>query len=213
MVWAGMASRESDSLESARQLTLQQLAEPQSDKKPNPAESDKDTFSIVQKPKSWQDLADDVRKTPAPKSDFFGDAVAIDAAKHAQAIADDYKHVVSDLDQVLRLDPKATWALYARGAICWSRGEIDKAFADYSEAIRIDPADVKLLNARSSLYAAKGEIDKAIADQNEIIRLDPKSAEAFKARGDLYARQQKIDKAAADYATAERLKPSDDRYR
>ena len=208
-----MASHESEVLMSDRTASSEQFI-PESDDPTKPKDTGEKNNAVDQKLKLLEangDLA-----TPNPYGSPTapdGKAVPVDAAQHASAIKEDYKHVVADLDQVLRLDPKAAWAFSTRGAVHVYLGELDKAIADCSEAIRLDPKNIKLYQARRAVYETKGDLDKAIADLDTIIRLDPKSADAYKARGNLYAGKNEINKAAADYATAERLKPSDDRYR
>ena len=68
-----------------------------------------------------------------------------------------------------------------RGLAHNSRGELDKAIADYTEAMRIDPRHVEAYNNRSVAYMGKGQYDKAIADCNVAIRLEPTLASAVTA--------------------------------
>ena len=45
--------------------------------------------------------------------------------------------------QAIRLDPKYPKAYYNRGIAYDSKGEHDRAIADYGEAIRLEPKDPK----------------------------------------------------------------------
>ena len=67
-----------------------------------------------------------------------------------------------------------------------SKGDYDKAIADFTEAIRLNPKIAKAYNNRGLAYENKGDYDKAIADCTEAIRLDPKFAEAYHNRGAAY---------------------------
>ena len=213
-IWAGMASHESEALA----ITCGELSRQYAAASDNAAISQGAGEKINgadQESNEWE------KAGYSTNPNLFGtptvhdaEALASDAAQHASARMEDYKHVVADLDEVIRLDPKATWVFTTRGAVCAYLRDFDKAIADCSEAIRLDPKNIKLAtHARRAVYETKGDLDKAIADLSAIIRLDPKSANAYKARADLYAGKYEINKAAADYAEAERLKPSDDRYR
>ena len=55
-------------------------------------------------------------------------------------------------------------AYYLRGVTYHSKGELEKAIADYTEAIRINPDHAKAYNNRGAAYEYKGEYDKAMAD-------------------------------------------------
>jgi tetratricopeptide (TPR) repeat protein len=55
------------------------------------------------------------------------------------ALRDD-KGAVADLDEAVRLDPRAAGAYWCRG-LCWcEKGRFDRAIADFEEATRIEPA-------------------------------------------------------------------------
>ena len=66
-----------------------------------------------------------------------------------------------------------------RGLSYKSKGDFDRAIADFSEAIRFDPKYAEAYYLRGVVYGNKGDLDRAIADLNEAIRLDPRSAVAY----------------------------------
>ena len=119
----------------------------------------------------------------------------------------------------VQLDPKGPGAVHVpnsvacasyihRGLAHNSRGELDKAIADYTEAMRIDPRHVEAYNNRSVAYMGKGQYDKAIADCNVAIRLEPTLASAYRIRGLAYLLRGKYDQAIADYSKAIGLDPT-----
>src|SRR5262245_40672190 len=69
-----------------------------------------------------------------------------------------------------------SWAYFSRGSAYYTRGDFDRAIADYSEVIRLDPKSASAYGGRGLAYFDKGDFDRAIADYNEAIKLDPKSA-------------------------------------
>jgi tetratricopeptide (TPR) repeat protein len=66
-------------------------------------------------------------------------------------------------------------ALNNRGIAYDTKGDHDRAIADYDEAIRVNPKFAFAFNNRGTAYKNKGDPDSAIADYNEAIRLDPKT--------------------------------------
>ena len=101
----------------------------------------------------------------------------------------------------------APLAYLNRGVPTRTKGDYDKAIADFTEAIRLDPKYAQAYYHRGVVYGKKGDYDKAIADFTEAIRLDPKSAEAYRNRGVAYGKKGDYDKAIADCTEAIRLDP------
>jgi Tfp pilus assembly protein PilF len=54
-----------------------------------------------------------------------------------------------------------------------SKGDHDRAIADFSEAIRLDPKHVNARLSRATSYRAKGDLARSLADYQEATRLDP----------------------------------------
>ena len=110
--------------------------------------------------------------------------------------------------RVLGLNPQP-WAFNNRGNAYYTKGDLDRAIADYNEAIRLDPKDDNAFYDRGTVYNSKGNYDHAVADLNEALRLNPKNALAFNNRGSVYYREADYDRAIADYSEAIRLNPND----
>jgi tetratricopeptide (TPR) repeat protein len=100
-------------------------------------------------------------------------------------------------------------AYHTRGYVYATKGEHDRAIADYSEAIQLDPKSALTYINRGAAYADKGEHDRAIADYSEAIRLDPSFARAYHNRGYAYNVKREPDRGIADFNEAIRLNPKD----
>ena len=67
-----------------------------------------------------------------------------------------------------------------------TKGDNDRAIADYNESIRLDPNYAYPYNGRGNAYRARGENDRAIADYSQSIRLDAKYASPHNGRANSY---------------------------
>jgi tetratricopeptide (TPR) repeat protein len=94
-----------------------------------------------------------------------------------------------------------------RGFAYKSKGQWDRAIADFSEAIRLNPDFDAAFNNRGNAYYGKGQFDRAIKDYDEAIRLKPDLAEAFSNRGNVFRKKGKFDRAIKDYNKAIHLNP------
>jgi len=73
-----------------------------------------------------------------------------------------------------------------RGHAYDSKGDKDRAIADYSNAIHLNPTDSNYYNNRGVAYRTKGDNDRAIDDYTKAIELDPKHAQAYANRGNAH---------------------------
>ena len=96
-----------------------------------------------------------------------------------------------------------------RGVTYSSKGELDRAIADYDESIRLDPKEAVTYKNRGQTHQRKGDLDRAIADFDQAIALSPKFAEAYLRRGAARGAKGDPDGAIADYSEAVR---HDSRY-
>ena len=98
-------------------------------------------------------------------------------------------------------------AYTGRGIAYESKGEVERAIADYNKAIALDPKFAKAYTNRGIAYKNKGEFDRAIADYNKAIAHDPKFATAYTNRGVAYRKKGEVDRAIADFTKAIALNP------
>jgi tetratricopeptide (TPR) repeat protein len=88
-----------------------------------------------------------------------------------------------------------------------SKGDLDRAVADFSEAIRLDPRLAPAFYRRGTVWGERNDFDRAIADFNEAIRLDRGFWQAYNHRGVAWQRKRDYDRAIADYQEVIRLNP------
>jgi len=121
----------------------------------------------------------------------------------------DYDHALPDLDEAVRINPKAEIPLYNRGLAHQNKGEDDEAIADFSKFIALRPDDTDGYYARASSYVAKEDYDDAIADYSEAIKRKPDYANAYYGRGRSSFLKDDYDRALADYSEAIKFQPDD----
>ncbi|MGC2778305.1 MAG: tetratricopeptide repeat protein [Bradyrhizobium sp.] len=115
--------------------------------------------------------AEPTKEPPADASACMAASEARDAGKvltDCGALIDNMKVAKSD-----RIN-----ALIARASIFITRGEADRAIADYDAALQLDPALADIFNARGELHRKKGDRPRALADFATALRLNPDHASA-----------------------------------
>src|SRR5215472_4974061 len=70
-----------------------------------------------------------------------------------------------------------------RGNAWYTKGELDRAIADYDLAIAFDPYSAKAHYNRGVAELVQGLLDSAIADFDEAIKLKPGHAPTYLSRG------------------------------
>ena len=95
-----------------------------------------------------------------------------------------------------------------RGNESFSRGELDRAIADYNLALRFNPEFGLAYYNRGVTLAVKGDLDAAFADYSRAIELDARNGDAYTQRGVIQYRKGDLDRAIADYTRAAEISPS-----
>jgi len=157
-------------------------------------------------------------------------AAANEARERAKILGvkvEDIDQVIKDYSGALKNNPNddsvkksLASAYYIRGVTFTSKGEHDRAIADYSEAIRYNTNYPLALNKRGQEYMANCDFDKAIADFEELIRLNPSHntakdflASAYMGRGYMYDKKGDYAHAIPDYEKVLELNPDDNTAR
>jgi tetratricopeptide (TPR) repeat protein len=150
------------------------------------------------KERAIADYTEAIRLDPKNIDAFFFRAVVYRGSSGERALA----LAIADLDAVIRLDPKHTSALYSRGFAHHTKGDYDRAIADYNEAIRLGYQNPDgPLSYRGHAYFCKKDFERAIADYNAALKINPKNVESLYARG--LAKKKRGDAGAdADMSAA-----------
>jgi tetratricopeptide (TPR) repeat protein len=110
-----------------------------------------------------------------------------------------YELALPYLDQVLRRDPNADWALAMRAAVWGLRNEYRRAEADYSEYIRRDPTRPFGYLARGGVLYNQARYSEAIDDLTFVIQHEPENRLAHLVRGTAFIKASKLDEALVDF--------------
>ena len=92
-----------------------------------------------------------------------------------------------------------------RGLAYKSKGQWDRAIADFSEAIRLKPDFDTAFNNRGNAYYGKGIFDRAIKDYDEAIHLNPDNGQTFANRGLTYEKKGVPTQSLLDFKRAHAL--------
>lgn len=126
-------------------------------------------------------------------------------ARHGESTAPDAG--LPDLDRAIELRPQFWLALYSRGIVRKTAGNLAGALEDFDCALRIRPRCVEGLVGRGVIRKALGRVDDALADYEAAIRIDPKCAIAWNDRGVARVLKPDLDGAFSDFEEAIRLDP------
>jgi tetratricopeptide (TPR) repeat protein len=88
-----------------------------------------------------------------------------------------------------------------------SKGQLDRAVAEFQETLRMKPDYVNAHKNLGVAYESQGQLDRAIAEFQETLRMKPNYALPHYCLGHLYAAQGQLDRAVAEYQEALRLNP------
>ena len=126
----------------------------------------------------------------------------------------DLARAQQDAEAAIQLDPNFANPHFADGhfwlgLIYQTRGDNNRAIAEYTTAIRLNPGFAPSYNNRGEAYMALGQRDKALTDLNEAVRRKLRSLITYSARASVYEKLNMTDRALADYRVATTLAPSD----
>jgi tetratricopeptide (TPR) repeat protein len=76
---------------------------------------------------------------------------------------------LADFGRAIRLAPGDTFALMARGDICFDRGDRKSAEKDYAEALRVAPDPRSVLERLSAAHERAGLFEETVRDDDTLI--------------------------------------------
>jgi tetratricopeptide (TPR) repeat protein len=115
---------------------------------------------------------------------------------------------LSDLNQVLQLEPDNITAQVRRAKVYEQLGEYDQALADMNDVLEAAPDLPALHCRRAEIHRARGDDASAEADYNQALTLDSTYAEAHYGLGLLYQAQGEGDAALVAVDAALRHDPT-----
>jgi tetratricopeptide (TPR) repeat protein len=146
-----------------------------------------------------------------------GEAAAVLVTKESAHLIEECNFNQADPDRSIRgctlalklkLPSEFRSGLYNNRANAWrSKGEYDRAFADFDEAIRLGPKNSAARNDRGIAWNARGEYDRAVADLTEAIRIAPKFPLGYANRGEAWRLKGDLEQALVDLDKAVSLEP------
>jgi tetratricopeptide (TPR) repeat protein len=126
----------------------------------------------------------------------------------AYARKGDWKMVVADSTDAIRLGLTDANTYFIRGWAYAEKDKRDEAIGDFSKAIELNLTFGDAYRNCGEVCGLKGEIGKAITDLSAMIRGEARMvAPAYMGRGTAYLMKGDLDKAIADYSQALRLDP------
>jgi tetratricopeptide (TPR) repeat protein len=126
----------------------------------------------------------------------------LDRRGYAYSKLDKSDLALADYDESLRLAPRSTWTLVARGNLRKDKQLLDLALSDFSETIRLDPKNVDAYANRGDVYYMKDQYPLAIADATKAIEINSGTSYTFAVRGFSLFDAGRLDEARSDLATA-----------
>ena len=116
-----------------------------------------------------------------------------------------------DPTKTIELYPEYSTAYDNRGTAYGSKGDFDRAVADYTKVIEMKPRYAVGYANRGSARAAKGDLNPAIADYTKAIEIDPGLIIVYFKRGATYEARGDKELAIADYRKYLTFNPTDGR--
>ena len=88
-----------------------------------------------------------------------------------------------------------------------SKGEHDRALAEYTRALELDPRFANAYRGRAELNRKMGRLAESLADAEQALSLDPKNPFAHDTRAHALAALGRRNEAIAEYKKALAIKP------
>jgi tetratricopeptide (TPR) repeat protein len=110
-------------------------------------------------------------------------------------------------EEVLKIDPQNTGALFLSGLICQASNAFDQAISFYKKALQLNASLVSAYFNLGSISQEKGRPDEAVAYYQKALELDPTLADAWNAMGIIFQEKGQSEEAITHYRKAISLDP------
>jgi tetratricopeptide (TPR) repeat protein len=94
----------------------------------------------------------------------------------------DYEVRIKSCSEIIHSEPDNAIAYHNRGIAHQSKGDLERALADFDKAIQLDPSYRSAYDARGRIYATKGDYARALADVTRASELAVKTTSALPAK-------------------------------
>ena len=99
---------------------------------------------------------------------------------------------MTNIDQVLELNPFNEKAYLLKGSYFLAKKEFDKAIAVYDEALEINPNFAQAYHERGRVKLAKGDKNGSMEDMKRAIELAPENGASIDGEYNNYEQQKNI---------------------
>jgi tetratricopeptide (TPR) repeat protein len=94
---------------------------------------------------------------------FISSTARADSQRDCAVHADNAARIAA-CSELIKKNPRDAAALLSRASAFQSKGEMDRALADFSKAVELKPNYAAAYERRGAAYAAKGDYVRAVAD-------------------------------------------------
>lgn len=159
------------------------------------------SYSVLlsQKPDNLK-LSDEDKPQSTSKSDNLHYNIGILAAEK-----NDFETALQEFGLALTINPKNTFALYARATVLYQTQKYKESLSDLNLLLKLDKKYMKGIILRAVVYMELEKYPEAIEDYQTIIKNDPKNSDYYFRLGYCYQLSNSPDLAIKNYQTAEKL--------
>lgn len=108
----------------------------------------------------------------------------------------------------IKKNPKAEAAFNNRGQYYDSKGEYEKALADFNSSIELEPNKPDAWNNKCVYYFKKKDWDNALRANDRVLAIEPRSVEGLSNRGGIFFNKENYDSALYYYGKIITIAPT-----
>ncbi len=110
-----------------------------------------------------------------------------------------HQAALAEFNSALAISPYLAEALYHRGCVHETTGQVEQALEDFDQALSCDPQHALSCLHRGRIRSERGDLDPALADFDQVMTMRPNDAECYLNRGICLARKGIISDAILDF--------------